>query len=357
MPQHLGFLDGLRALAALWVVLFHTYLLLLQSPKIPWWLGFLGWIQHGHYAVGLFIVISGFCLTIPVARKKVFSPAPAVFFLRRAIRILPPLYVTLVLGILSQLAFSLLSKGNLLDPIGILSSVLLIQDLVPERSYPAQWLWSVDLEFKLYLFFPLLVSVLLTRGPVRLLIVSLLTGAALTLLFWRFLTGFSWALSSPWYIILFTFGILACWKCFSAAGPPKNATLGAGLCLGLLIFSALLIPANSTLYQQLLPINDLLIGGFGALSITALFSGRVPMVARFLESKPLDFLGQRSYSIYLTHLLVISNFQVLYRKQHLLQNNYIAAIFCLLIIFGVACIFYTVVERPCLNFLAKSKRA
>ena len=70
--QHLGYLDGLRALAALYVVAVHA---LSQVDRhhdrisAPWSL-ITGLFLYGHYAVDLFIVLSGFCLMLPVVRRS-----------------------------------------------------------------------------------------------------------------------------------------------------------------------------------------------------------------------------------------------------------------------------------------------
>ncbi len=65
---HLGYLDGVRACAAIFVVWHHA--LSTANPDLttlPAWEGFLlGILNCGHNAVDLFIVLSGFCLMLPV---------------------------------------------------------------------------------------------------------------------------------------------------------------------------------------------------------------------------------------------------------------------------------------------------
>ena len=63
---HLAFLDGLRALAAMYVVLHHAKLQAGFNPdSVAWPVRiFAGLFNFGHYAVTLFIVLSGFCLTL-----------------------------------------------------------------------------------------------------------------------------------------------------------------------------------------------------------------------------------------------------------------------------------------------------
>ena len=95
------FLDGMRGLTALYVLLFHLYIPAGLSSAVQHGLS---WLRFGHYAVGVFIVLSGYSLMLPVARSQDGRiPGGVVdFFKRRARRILPPYYAAIVcsLGIL-----------------------------------------------------------------------------------------------------------------------------------------------------------------------------------------------------------------------------------------------------------------
>src|SRR6266567_178843 len=100
--MRLDYVDGIRATAALYVALTHAYNYagVNTNPDAPRWLKLAsGWLGYGHYAVDVFIVISGFCLMFPV----VASPGGDLrsglgrYFKRRALRILPPYYAALFL--------------------------------------------------------------------------------------------------------------------------------------------------------------------------------------------------------------------------------------------------------------------
>src|SRR6266536_4601570 len=61
-------LDGIRGLAAFYVMLFHCWLFSFRgfpANQGPWWLG---WLLYGHLAVVAFIVLSGFSLAVSPAR-------------------------------------------------------------------------------------------------------------------------------------------------------------------------------------------------------------------------------------------------------------------------------------------------
>src|SRR5437660_75394 len=95
----LDFLDGIRGLAALYVALFHVSYARQSLPEPARHLT--DWLQFGHYAVGVFIVLSGYCLMLPVARSADGRLRGGVgsYLRRRAWRILPPYYAALVLAL------------------------------------------------------------------------------------------------------------------------------------------------------------------------------------------------------------------------------------------------------------------
>ena len=72
MPNiHLGYLDSLRALAAIYVVMFHAiYQIDPRNPVLTGAASALRYLFDGHSAVGVFIVLSGLCLMLPVVQGK-----------------------------------------------------------------------------------------------------------------------------------------------------------------------------------------------------------------------------------------------------------------------------------------------
>jgi peptidoglycan/LPS O-acetylase OafA/YrhL len=106
----LEFLDGLRGLAALYVVFHHVSLFSPSSPNPSILLHvFIKLYTHvlafGHQAVVVFIVLSGYVLMLPVARTQDGHMPKGVwdYFKRRARRILPPYYAALILSFLLRL--------------------------------------------------------------------------------------------------------------------------------------------------------------------------------------------------------------------------------------------------------------
>src|SRR5258706_10533817 len=109
----LSYLDGLRAVAALYVVLFHA----VAGFAVGLSGAFRGLqilFGFGHEAVAIFIVLSGYCLMLPVARSAggQLKGGFAGYLGRRAFRILPPYFATLALSLLLIRYVPVLAHGG-----------------------------------------------------------------------------------------------------------------------------------------------------------------------------------------------------------------------------------------------------
>ena len=83
-------LDGIRGLAALYVVADHVLLRTFHgypADHAPFWAA---WLIYGRFAVVVFIVLSGFSLALSPARHGWRIDSIAAFAHLRARRILPP---------------------------------------------------------------------------------------------------------------------------------------------------------------------------------------------------------------------------------------------------------------------------
>ncbi|NJM58848.1 MAG: acyltransferase [Synechococcales cyanobacterium RU_4_20] len=110
----LHYLDGLRGIAALYVVFSHVWEM--QPTELPsLWMSLSKIFQYGSFSVSVFIVLSGYCLMLPVSRSQAGSLSIKFsdFIQRRARRILPPYYAALVLSIAVGLLLTLLVRLQL----------------------------------------------------------------------------------------------------------------------------------------------------------------------------------------------------------------------------------------------------
>ena len=99
--SHLLHLDGIRGLTAFYVVLHHTcrnYWNPAHKNEFPFWLRRLvDFTSFGQAAVAIFIVLSGYCLMMPLLQSNttVLRGGLVEYFKRRATRILPVYFAAL----------------------------------------------------------------------------------------------------------------------------------------------------------------------------------------------------------------------------------------------------------------------
>jgi peptidoglycan/LPS O-acetylase OafA/YrhL len=188
-------LDHVRFLAALIILVNHAFNLIfttLSQIPVTWtavnrhtqelsgaWLVLKALVMEGHIAIGLFFTLSGFLFARITAGADIM---PGKFLLNRILRIYP-LYLTFVL-----LALCLTPPANPLLALSL--SILTLQNL-PQATYHGlltPHLWSIAVEFQLYLLFPVLLSGYRARGMPFLLLV-LLVSIALKILAFSSLGG------------------------------------------------------------------------------------------------------------------------------------------------------------------------
>jgi peptidoglycan/LPS O-acetylase OafA/YrhL len=319
---HLAYLDGLRALAASYVVGFHAVLGFGGGDLTGPWGALRRAFAFGHEAVAVFIVLSGYCLMLPVVRSPGEKRAVALgsFMGRRAFRILPPYFAALA-GSLALIALvgSLRTphSGTIWDDSlpglelgAIVSHVLVVHNWFPAWSYQINGpLWSVATEWQIYFLFPLVLLPMWRRfGPLATLGLAAVLGYS-PLLFARA----SAAVAIPWYVLLFTFGMIAAAIGFSQAQPFAQLRSGVRWqlwCSAVWLGCVALAMGNGQFWFAHKPLADLLVG-LATTTLLVYLTGRASSSERgrlleLLESRPLVGLGHFSYSLYLTHLPVLA---------------------------------------------------
>jgi len=159
-PRHIAGLDGLRAISVVSVIGLHTLQRLSLSHHVPWWMLA---VSNGALGVFIFFVISGYLITTLLLREqgKAGRISLKSFYLRRAFRILPPLYVYIaVIAVLG--ALRLIPGVNTRE---IVTALLFLRNYAHGVSLWAfEHLWSLCIEEQFYLLWPsILVFCLLRR--------------------------------------------------------------------------------------------------------------------------------------------------------------------------------------------------
>lgn len=307
----LKILDYLRGIAALYVMCHHF--LAWGVPPVSKALASLGNLfLFGHFMVGVFIVLSGFSLGLSPAKyeKPVVDGGVGGFIQRRAKRILPGYYAALIFSILVDVLF-LNHPWNAEYNRDILSHLLLLHGWWPQYAGSMNMaLWSISVEWQIYLvFILLLMPVWQRRGLATMLVCANILWLLLVIV------GGLWGKRDfdtlcPWYLGLFSFGIYAARR-FHTTAESDNRKLGGIALLGVVtaviyvLLKKLQVSEASLGAIKMTFVMDMVGGLFAAFAMYLLILAERFQRVTFDESKSLfkalHFLGKISYSVYLIH--------------------------------------------------------
>jgi len=352
-------LDGLRGLAALYVVYFHV--IAVASKPYTDALGKVGHLiarsaEHGHDAVVTFIVLSGFVLMLPAARAADGQLPGGLldYFRRRVKRIIPAYYMALLIVLVLGLAWAIAlgaragqtPTADMPNPFvsdasvgGILSHFVLVQNFSRAWSIALDSpMWSVAVEAQIYVLMPLILLPVWRRfGMVASILVGLLIGMIPVFLLPR---GTNFDTSCPWFVGVFALGMAGavCAQAFSDRSIFSHRRFWAGAATLLLLGVLFIQVGRPHLWWRLgLWTKDMLNGCVIAAFLVFLArcqldaDGETSTVSRILRSKSLLVLGGFSYSLYLVHNPIIDLVE-LFLPTHLRPARHILA----LLVIGMA---------------------
>jgi peptidoglycan/LPS O-acetylase OafA/YrhL len=310
--MRLPFLEALRGLAALYVVLGHICSLadparlLGHDDHAPLWLQqAMRPFQFGHLAVAAFIVLSGFCLQLSLfSRQDGKVGHVGKFYKRRALRILPAYYACLAFSVIVCLTITAnqadLARFLPVTRENVLAHVFLIHNFDPSWMYKINGvLWSIALEAQLYVLFPLLVLSFVRTG--RFMTVVWTSAAALAILEWVPRAPKLY----PWFLPMFVLGMAAAHLAYR-----PSLRIGIRPAAGWLIFfvGAGIVGYFAT-HGDPLPQGDAGIAIAVSALCYALTTSQQGFLIGVISRRPLVVLGGFSYSLYLMHHPIL---QVMY---------------------------------------------
>jgi peptidoglycan/LPS O-acetylase OafA/YrhL len=299
----LGGLDGLRGLAALFVVLHHCYLVSFPGFPAntgPRWAAFL---LYGHLAVAVFIALSGFSLAVAPARNRWHLGGVRRFAHRRAWRILPPYWAALVFSL--AIAWAVVPQPGTPEPTArsVVVYGLLVQDIVGAPS-PNGAFWSIAVEAQLYLVFPLMLLVRRRAGTVALVAAVSAVVAAIGLLAPGVPAVDLFMRLTPQFAALFAMGLVAA----GVVGASERARRLPWHWLAALAAApvfAVLVVRSSQWWEEHRFWTDFALGPAVALLLAGVATGRPRPLVRLLDTRPVRGLGRFSYSLYLIHAPIV----------------------------------------------------
>lgn len=344
---HYGYLDALRGLAILGVLLVHSsqevnpgYTLRLISGK-------------GALGVQLFFIVSAITLFLSLEAKSKKEKKPVLnFFIRRFFRIAPMFYAGIILyTLLNGLGPRYFAPNGIKWWFFPMTFTFLhgwhpetINSVVPGG-------WSIAVEFSFYLIVPFVFTRLKDiRSSLIFILASLLLRSVLSAWVTPAVAAFypqtdylAGIFTSAWFfsqLPVFGLGILV-YHILKKLPAGKNNLLGWTLFL----FSIFLCVAylDNASYHDLMPEHVIYAGIFGLLVIS-LRLGSISIV----DNAVTQWLGKISFSMYITHFAVILLLQTLFKDGFPLAGNLGLVIFFLLVVListAISSITYTFVEK------------
>ena len=271
-------MDGMRALAALGVVIFHTHL---GEVFYPAWLGWAG--------VDVFFVLSGYLITrlLIAERAETGRIALAAFYWRRATRLYPALILAVALTLLAT------------DSTGRLGALVVLAYLADFWVATGRDLgallhtWSLAIEEQFYLGWPLLLLAVRSRRRLTVVALALATASLVALVVWSPpLAGldkgpYNSPFTRMWELLI------GCALASSFSGKDRSRW-GRLLVVASLVGTVALVAVGSAVQSSGLLVCA---AALGAGSLLLVEAGRL----RWLALRPLPQLGEMSYGIYLYH--------------------------------------------------------
>lgn len=303
-------LDGLRALAVFAVIAYHV--------DMPWASG-------GLLGVGLFFVLSGYLITnILLAQWERDGEIDLKdFWLRRAKRLLPALFMMLAAATLWILIFDaerlITLKNEILAATLYYSNWYLIFNHVSYFEQfgppsPLGHLWSLAIEEQFYIIWPLLLILMLRcfskrkwliAGTAAIILASVLI---MTLLYVpgedpsRVYYGTDTRAFALLIGALLAIVLRGLKLPYGLSGKQMIALDGAGI-ISLIIVIWMVVKANQ--YQDFLYPGGLLLYSVATACLVAVLAHPASCSGRVFALPPLRWLGERSYGIYLWHYPVV----------------------------------------------------
>jgi peptidoglycan/LPS O-acetylase OafA/YrhL len=361
-PRRFYELDSLRGVAALTVVFHHfsricpehlTHLLIRTPLRL---------LIAGHQAVILFFLLSGFVLTLPYKKKNSLSYGP--FLLKRVCRIYLPYLGALALAILCDLSFPAHGPSNNYwinytwsQPV---TARLVLQHVLFLGNY--NWFqlntafWSLVYEMRISLIFPFIAIAVLRLRSIWLIVWAVvLSAASFPAAFLSsnvlHLCNYDAAINTTrtfHYTAFFITGSLLAKHPHAvnrsyARLKPVHAAILALVALALYGFS----DASSIVQRFSIP-ADLFDWPVAAGAVTLIvFAINSQPFHKFLTSRTVHYLGERSYSLYLIHGTIL--FSLIHTLMGRVRLDVLFLLYLAITLF-VTEIFYRLIERPAMLF-------
>jgi peptidoglycan/LPS O-acetylase OafA/YrhL len=316
LEAHVPWLDGLRGIAALWVLVSHV--------RILTGVRFIDVLLSGDLAVDLFMLLSGFLMAHHYLQRRAREPwedarTAVKFWLRRLFRIAPLYYVLFAAAIafgpalgeyrtaiahIWPLTATPIERYDDQTAANVAAHVTFLFGAIPAYAFRSPLPdWSIGLEMQFYLIFPLL---MLAIARSRYSIAAGLGIVALCL---------ATRVTAPEYYALFPapsflpmklgIFIIGMWAAIGRSGPSLLPMLYGSLAVALASAVVEHQPVRHTIVLVVLIVGFYYLMNDGTLPLAAARSKLTLRARALLSGKIAVFLGDTSYGVYLLHLLIL----------------------------------------------------
>lgn len=326
--KRLAEIEGIRGILALWVVLDHCLGASGYEPHELKSYPLLRLIREGWYAVDVFIIISGFV----IAYLLYFKQESFTAFLSRRFFRLYPLYIFLIIAGFFSIDLWLennsyaadwhstefverttanltAQKNNFLAY--FLPCMVMLQGVIPENilsDAPSAFLgtsWSISLEWQFYIAAGLILPGLMLKKQPAYLVFCVIAGVFLfKYLSFSYLSDLHRRPFLPFYIEYFFFGILS-FLAYTKLDESHSHRLGRHF---LLLSSSIVIILYFSLSSgdfSFVPFVIWSVLFFSIIDNHLNTETSTNVFSRLLNNRIFQYLGKISYSIYLSHWIVI----------------------------------------------------
>lgn len=307
-------LDGLRACAALSVLVAHIW------SNAPWS------TDVGQSGIRLFFAISGYCIFLSIDLAKHHSIGH--FVVRRVFRLYPAYWLSILLALV------------LLETNYPLSQILANTTMV-QRLFGASDIVNVYWTLFYELIFYAIACAMIFAGYIRRIDATLMIfGGTLALALLagmvRGFLGLKIPIALFIFVSLFLGGGLMYLVDSRGLGRTWRVWLSSVVYIAILYLVPFLVSRNEAIGEG----TWFQYGQYSAVAVVVFMLGTGPIR---ITNRPLAYLGQISYSVYLLHVIVIHWVYQLFGPA---SESLPKAIFAFALTLAVSALIYTLIERP-----------
>jgi peptidoglycan/LPS O-acetylase OafA/YrhL len=299
----------LRGIAALAVCFVH--IALITNFHINRIIDFI--TTNGQQGVVIFFVISGFVLPYSLYKKRYTLADFFSFLIRRSVRIDPPYWFSMVIIFIAGILP--VSKLNLNS---VIEHLFYLVPFIKGSSWYSSVYWTLSIEFQFYillgLFYPLLSKINANISVICLILISAVC----------IFMGFTYSGIIITNFYDFVFGYIVFFGYTKKISPKKT--------LLIILLFAVFVVLKVSFTAGFVPLT-------ASLFIIFYKNNKLP--------KPVSFIGNISYSLYLLHSTTSTLFAN-YVSQFI-SNKLLLFPLCLVVSILIAYVFYRLIERPSMN--------